>query len=89
MDEMWGRVHCKDTPCWLWHAINHENGEIVAFVQGSREHQMLEELLGLLATLNVEILAVYTDDNFAYHKYIPEELLKTGKANTKKSKENI
>ena len=32
MDEMWGRVYCKKTPCWLWHAINHENGEIIAFV---------------------------------------------------------
>ena len=24
MDEMWSRVYCKETPCWLWHAVNHE-----------------------------------------------------------------
>jgi hypothetical protein len=24
MDEMWSRVYCKETPCWLWHAINHD-----------------------------------------------------------------
>lgn len=44
MDEMWGRVYCKQTPCWLWHAINHENGEIIAFVLGDRKHDMLYEL---------------------------------------------
>ena len=34
MDEMWGRVYSKETPCWLWHAINHENGDVVAYVLG-------------------------------------------------------
>ena len=29
MDEMWGRVYCKETPCWLWHAINHENSDVI------------------------------------------------------------
>ena len=38
MDEMLGRVYCKQTPWWLWHAINHENGEIIAFVLGTRRH---------------------------------------------------
>jgi insertion element IS1 protein InsB len=84
MDEMWSRVYCKETPCWLWHAINHENGEVVAFVLGSREHEMLWELLALLADLNIEIVAVYSDDNFAYHDAIPRDILHTGKKNTQK-----
>ena len=37
MDEMWGRVYSKETPCWLWHAINHENGDLIVYVLGSRE----------------------------------------------------
>ena len=84
MDEQWGRVYCKETPCWLWHAINHDNGEVVAFVMGSREHEVLEKLLALLMPLNIEIECVYADDNFAYHKLIPKKLLRTGKRNTKR-----
>jgi len=84
MDEMWGRVYCKETPCWLWHAINHENGDVVAFVLGTREHEVLWELLALLADLKIEIVAVYSDDNFAYHEAIPRNLLKTGKRNTQR-----
>jgi len=84
MDEMWSRVYSKEKPCWLWHAINHENGDVVAFVLGSREHEMLWKLLDLLATLNVEIVKVYTDDNYAYHDLIPSDILQTGKRNTQK-----
>lgn len=84
MDEMWSRVYCKNTPCWLWHAINHDNGEVVAYIFGTRKHDMLWKLLELLATLNIEIEAVYSDNNFAYHKAIPHKILRTGKKNTQK-----
>ena len=81
---MWSRVYCKKTPCWLWHAINHENGEVVAYVFGTRETDVLWELLGLLADLNIEIVSVYSDDNFSYHDAIPRKVLQTGKRNTQK-----
>jgi insertion element IS1 protein InsB len=84
MDEMWGRVYCKKTPCWLWHAINHETGEIIAYVFGTREHEVLQKLLALLSELNVEITAVFSDDNFAYRDIIPWNILHTGKRNTQK-----
>ena len=84
MDEMWGRVYCKQTPCWLWHAINHENGDVVAYVLGTRESESLWELLRLLANLNIEIVNVYSDDNFAYHEAVPYNILETGKKNTQK-----
>ena len=84
MDEMWSRVYCKQTPCWLWHAINHDNGDVVAFVLGSREHEMLWQLLDLLSVLNVEIVAVYSDDNYAYHDIISRKILQTGKRNTQR-----
>jgi len=38
----------------------------------------------LLYSLNVEIVKVYSDDNFAYHDAIPKNLLQTGKKNTQK-----
>ena len=85
MDEMWGRVYSKTKPCWLWHAVNHDNGDVVAFVLGTREHEMLWRLLELLSLLdNVEIIKVYTDDNYAYHDIIPNTILQTGKRNTQK-----
>jgi insertion element IS1 protein InsB len=82
MGEMWGRVYCKKTPCWLWHAINRNTGEIIAYVFGTREHEVLQKLLDLLSELNVEIEAVFSDDNFAYHEAIPRNILFTGKRNT-------
>ena len=84
MDEMWGRVRSKQTPCWLWHAIDHESGDLIAFVLGSREHEMLWELTALLYELNLDITHVYSDDNYAYHDIIPREILETGKRNTQK-----
>ena len=81
---MWSRVYCKQTPCWLWHAIDHETGDVVAFVLGTRDNAVLWELLDLLAPLNIEIVAVYSDDNWAYHDVISRQILKTGKINTQK-----
>ena len=85
MDEMWGRVYCKGTPCWLWHAIDHDTGEVVAFVLGSREKEMCKQLWDMLMALKgVEIEVVYSDDNWAYHDIIPKAMLQTGKRNTQK-----
>ena len=84
---MWGRVYCKGTPCWLWHAIDCETGDVVAFVLGSREHDMLWELMCELATANIEIIAIYADNNFAYRDIISAIFpgtLQTGKKNTQK-----
>jgi len=84
MDEMWSRVTCKRTPCWLWHAINQDTGEIIAYVFGAREYEILQKLLTLLSKLNVEIEMVFSDDNFAYHDAIPSNILRTGKRNTQR-----
>ena len=84
MDEMWSWVHCKKTQCWLWHAINHENGDVVAYVFGGRQTEVLWKLLDLLGDLNIEIVKVYSDDNFAYHDAVPNNILETGKRNTQK-----
>ena len=72
------------TPMWLWSMIDHETGEIVAFIIGSRKHEMLEQLWTIITELNIEIEIVYADNNFAYHKVIPPNLLVIGKKNTQK-----
>jgi IS1 family transposase len=82
MDEMWGRVYCKKTPCWLWHAINHDNGEIVVYVFGTRKSEVLKEFWTLLSGLNLTIVGVFSDGNFSYHEVISSSILHTGKRNT-------
>jgi len=84
MDEMWGRVYCKKTPCWLWHAINHDTKEIIAYAFGSRKSEVLKELWATLNDLELDIVAVFSDDNFAYHEIVPSNILQTGKRNTQR-----
>lgn len=41
MDEMWSFVEKKDNQRWLWHAIDHANGEVLAYVFGKRKDEVL------------------------------------------------
>ncbi|MDR0460162.1 MAG: IS1 family transposase [Nitrososphaerota archaeon] len=79
---MWDRVYCKKTPCWLWHAINPDNGDIVAYVFGTRKSEVLKEFWVLLNGLNLDVVGVFSDDIFAYHEIMPKAILHTGKRNT-------
>ena len=31
LDEMWSYVHSKANPRWLWHAIDHHTGQVLAY----------------------------------------------------------
>ena len=37
LDEMWSFVGDKDTERWLWHAIDHRTGRVLAYVVGTRK----------------------------------------------------
>jgi len=63
---MWSYVHDKGHQCWLWHAIDHQTGEVLAYTFGTREHHVLKELLLLLKPFSIE--KVYADGNYAYEK---------------------
>ncbi|MDR2202798.1 MAG: IS1 family transposase [Nitrososphaerota archaeon] len=49
-----------------------------------KKHEVLQKFLTALLALNVEIIAVFSDDNFAYHDAIPRNILHTGKRNTQR-----
>jgi len=34
LDEMWSVVQAKAHPRWLWHAIDHHTGKVLAYVFG-------------------------------------------------------
>ena len=82
MDEMWSFYHDKKHQLWLWWAIDHETGEVIAFWFGTREHKNLDKLLELLIPLNIG--KVYTDGNYAYYERFSPEVLVVTKKNTQK-----
>lgn len=82
MDEMWSFYHDKSHQIWLWWAIDHDTGDVVAYWFGSREHKNLDRLIELLTPL--EIGNVYTDGNYAYFERFSEDVLIVTKKNTQK-----
>jgi len=40
MDEMWSFVGKKSQQRWLWHAIDHIHGIVLAYVCGTREDEV-------------------------------------------------
>ena len=40
LDEMWSYVHSKANPRWLWHAIDHHTGQVLAYVERVAKSQL-------------------------------------------------
>ena len=68
----------------LWHAINHENGDVVAYVLGSRKREMLEKLNDTLNSLNLNIPQFIQTTILLIMSNITHKILKTGKKHTQK-----
>jgi len=82
LDEMWSYVGSKDHPRWLWHAIDHASGKILAYVLGDRKDVVFLKLKALLEPFGIR--RFYTDDWGAYERHLPPEQQVVGKANTQK-----
>ena len=59
IDEMWSYVGKKRDPRWLWHAIDHRSGQVLAYVLGRRKDEVFLKLKGLLEPFG--ITKYYTD----------------------------
>ena len=44
LDEMWSYVGKKAEPRWLWHAIDHHSGTVLAYVFGRRKDAVFLQL---------------------------------------------
>ena len=53
LDEMWSFVGSKSQQRWLWHAIDHYTGQILAYVFGPREDETFLQLKVLLAPFGI------------------------------------
>ena len=81
-DEMWSYVGSKENQRWLWHAIDHASGEILAYVFGDRKDVVFLKLKELLEPFG--ITRFFTDDWGAYERHLPSEQQVVGKRNTQK-----
>lgn len=81
-DEMWSFVRKKSNQRWLWHAIDHKTGEILAYVFGDRKDEVFRELRELLKPFG--IVKFYTDDWGAYERNLDAGAHEIGKKNTQK-----
>ena len=82
LDEMWSYVGKKAAPRWLWHAIDHHSGTVLAYVFGQRKDTVFLELQALLAPFG--ITRFYTDGWGAYERHIDPAQHHVGKENTQK-----
>jgi insertion element IS1 protein InsB len=82
LDEMWSFVGKKANQRWLWHAIDHVTGKILAYVFGSREDSVFEQLKSLLQPFG--ITRFYSDNWGAYERKIISETHIISKKNTQK-----
>ena len=81
-DEMWSFVQKKGNQRWLWHAISHETGEVLAYVIGAHHDEALLELKNLLKPFGIE--HYFTDGWGGYERHISPRHLSIGKENTQK-----
>ena len=82
VDEMWSFVGSKKTPRWLWHAIDHCTGTVLAYVFGRRRDEVFVALQRLLEPFG--ITRYYTDYWGTYERHLAPHEHCPGKRNTQK-----
>lgn len=82
VDEMGSYVGKKQEPRWLWHAIDHRSGKVLAYVFGRRKDEVFLKLKTLLAPFG--ITRYYTDYWGAYTRHLDANEHQPGKRNTQK-----
>jgi insertion element IS1 protein InsB len=80
VDEMWSFVGKKREPRWLWHAIDHRSGHVLAYVLGRRKDEVFLKLKALLEPFG--ITRYYTDYWGAYTRHLDADAHQPGKRNT-------
>ena len=79
---MWSYVGKKTNQRWLWHAIDHVSGKVLAYVFGDRKDEVFLKLKALLEPFG--ITRFYTDNWGAYEHHLSPDGHIIGKRNTQK-----
>ena len=77
---MWSFVQSKAHQRWLWHAIDHLSGVVLASAFGSRADTVFVELKKLLTPFRLEHF--YTDAAGVYDRHLPASAHTVGKLHT-------
>ena len=80
LDEMWSFVQSKKHQRWLWHALDHNTGEVLAYVLSDHKDTAFLELKALLELFG--ITQFYTDGWGAYERHLEPMFHTVGKVNT-------
>jgi insertion element IS1 protein InsB len=80
LHEMWSFVGSKKHPRWLWEALEHQPGRIVAYVFGRRADRGLLKLKALLAPFGIRRFS--TDGWGAYQRHLDPPRHVVGKRRT-------
>jgi insertion element IS1 protein InsB len=67
----------KENQRWLWHAIDHYTGEVLAFVLGRRQDEVFLQLKQLLKPFG--ITQFYTDGLKTYERQLSDETCQVSK----------
>jgi insertion element IS1 protein InsB len=80
---MWSFVGAKEKARWLWHALDHHSGRVLASVVGSRKDVVFLELQAWLAPFG--LTRYYTDKAGVYQRHLPPVQHSIGKLSMQKS----
>jgi insertion element IS1 protein InsB len=79
---MWSVVGKKAQQCWLWHAIDHSSGVILAYVCGVHEDEVFFQLKEYLRPLGLS--RFYTENAGVYSRHLAPDHHDVGKPHTQK-----
>ena len=79
-DAMWSCVQRKKEPRWLWHAMDHRRGKVVAYGVGRRQDQVFLQRKALLEPFGIP--HYYTDSWGASTRHSEADAPQQGKRNT-------
>ncbi len=82
LDEMWSYIGAKKRARWLWHALDHHTGRVLAYVVGTRKDAIFLKLKALLTPFG--ITRYYTDKAGVYQRHLPPEQHTVGKLTMQK-----
>jgi insertion element IS1 protein InsB len=82
LDEMWSYVGKKANPRWLWPAIEHHTGTVLAYVFGRRKDQVFRRLKALLEPFGMT--RFYPDGWGAYERHVEPARHTLGKEHRQK-----
>ena len=82
IDEMWSFIEKESQQRWLWHAIDHRTGLVLAYVLGTHQDEVFFQLKALLAPFGIHYFS--TDSADAYNRHLRSGQHTVGKRQTQK-----